>query len=171
MPIELPSCHGEYRWSQQLPVSVSLIATVCLPNHVSIVASFGQDFRNQSLALSFAQSPTGHGHLALTELVHHGCATEPTVTDDLLHLLLNSTVTLLVARCPRQMPLGGVVPSTLLTDRETVAVPWSQWGFQTMSSRQRILARVRNLKLSSVSPRTGLFPTRLKEEAFQWSVR
>lgn len=170
MPIEIPFCYREYRWRQQFPVLLSLTATVCLPDHISISLSFGEDFRNQFLALSLSQSPAGHGHLVLTKLSHSGCATEPAVTEDLLRLLLNSTVTLLEANCPRQMSVGGAVPFSLLAGREAVAIPWSEWGFQSMAARQRILARVRELKLSDALPRTGLFPTWLKENAFQQSA-
>lgn len=174
MPAELPFCRGEYWWNQSQPVPASLIAVIQLPHRCSFAASFGQDLRSQSLTLSLVQSPTGLGHLMLTELEHHGNSEESAVTEDLFRLLMNTTVTLLRHHCARQVTLGGQVPCTLLPGSHRIDLAWEQWGFQLLSApavdRLRVLARVRNLKRFKLPSRTGYFPTKLTQDALQWSA-
>ena len=174
MPVELPFCRGEYWWRQSQPVQASVIAVLHMPHRCSFAASFAQDLRRQSLTLSLVQSPTGLGHLILTDLEHHGHAGEPGVTEDLFRLLLNTTVTLLRHHCERQVTLGGQVPGALLTGSQRIALAWEQWGFQLLSApapdRLRLLARVSSLKRFKLPPRTGYFPIKLTQEALQWST-
>ena len=174
MPAELPFCRGEYWWSQPQPRPAAVIAVLQLPHRCSIAASFGRDLNRQSITLSLAQSPTGLGHLMLTELEHHGCVEEPAVTADLFYLLMNTTVTILRHHCGRQVTLGGQVPGALLPGSQRIALAWAEWGFQVLTASApdhlRILARVRNLKRFKLPPRTAYFPTKLAQEALQWSA-
>ena len=174
MPVELPFCRGEYWWRQSQPFQASVIAVLQLPHRCSFAASFGQDLRRQSLTLSLVQSPTGLGHLMLTDLEHHGCAEEPAVTEDLFRLLMNTVVTLLRHHCERRVTLGGQVPNVLLSGAQRIALAWEEWGFQLLSAptvdRLRLLARVNTLKRFKLPSRTGYFPTKLTQEVLQWSA-
>jgi hypothetical protein len=174
MPVELPFCRGEYWWSQSEPIQASVIAVLHLPHRCSIAVSFGEDLRRQSLTLSLVQSPTGLGHLVLTDVKHNGCADEPTVTEDLYRLLMNTTIILLRHHCDRQVTLGGQVPAALLSDSLRIALTWERWGFQLLSApapdRLRLLARVGTLKRFKLPSSTGYFPTKLAREALQWSA-
>lgn len=174
MPAELPFCRGEYWWSQREPQPAAVIAVLQLPHRCSIAASFGQDLRRQSLTFALVQSPTGLGHLILSDLQHHGCAEEPDVTADLFDLLLNTTVTILDHHCQRQVTLGGLVVSALLPGPQQIELDWDGWGFQVLTAaapaHSRILARVRNLKYTKRPSRTAFFPAQLAYERLQWTT-
>jgi len=170
MPIELPVCSGEYNWSQRLPVPVALNAVLHLPHHCRLSVSVGENDHRQSLAMALAHSSTGLGHLIISELTHSGCTTDPAITDDLLHLVLNTAVTLLKTHCSPRLSVGGSVPTAVLSGIDVLTIPWGHWGFQVSSVRPRILARVRDLKTTSQLPRAGCFPTCLELEAMRWAA-
>lgn len=174
MPAELPFCQGEYWWSQGQPLPAAVTAVLQLPHRCSIAASFGQDSRRQSITLALVQSPTGLGHLMLSDLEHHGCAEEPDVTADLFALLMNTTVTMLDHHCERQVTLGGSVVNALLSDPQQIMLAWEAWGFQVLTAstlaQSRILARVRNLKCAKLPSRTAFFRTQIAYEMLQWTA-
>ena len=174
MPVELPFCRGEYGWSQAQPDRASIIAILHLPHRCSIAASFGHDLRRQSLTLSLVQSPTGLGHLVLSDLEHHGCDNEPAVTEDLFRLLMNTIILLMRHHCERQITLGGQLPCRLPVGPQQIALAWEHWGFQLLSAPVtdyvRLLARVRSLKCFKLPSLTNLFPTQLSHEMLQWSA-
>lgn len=169
MPIELPSCHGEYHWSQRLPIPVALSAVLHLPHHCRLSVSAGDEGHRQTLAMALAQSTTGLGHLIITELTHAGCATEPAVTDGLLHLALNTMIMLLKTHCPARLSVGGSAPTAVLSGIDVLTIPWDRWGFQVSSVRSRILARVRELKSVLPESRCGI-PVSLELQALQWEA-
>jgi hypothetical protein len=169
MPIELPSCHGEYHWSQRLPLPVALSAVLHLPHYCRLFVSAGEEDRRQTLAIALAQSTTGLGHLIINELTHDGCATEPAVTDGLLHLALNTMILLLKTHCPARLSVGGSTPVAVLSGIDVLAIPWDHWGFQVSSVRPRILARVRELKLALPASTCGI-PASLPLQALQWEA-
>jgi hypothetical protein len=144
-----------------------------LPHRCSIAASFGQDLNRQSITLSLVQSPTGQGHLMLTDIEHHGCTEQAAVTADLFYLLMNTTTTILRSHCDRQVTLGGQVPSALLSGSQRIALAWAEWGFQVLTSSApdhlRTLARVRNLKCFNPPSPVDYFPTKLAVETLQWT--
>lgn len=170
MPIELPACHGEYNWSQRLPIPVALNALMHLPHHCSLSVSAGEDERRQSLGMALAHSTTGFGHLTISELTHKGCTTDAAITHDLLYLLLNTMITLLKKHCPPRFSVGGSAPAAVLSGIDVLTIPWDSWGFQMSSVRPRILARVRELKTAVMPSRAGHFPTHLDQEALQWTA-
>lgn len=170
MPIELPACHGEYNWSQRLPIPVALNAVLHLPHHCRLAVSVGEAERRQSMAMALAHSTTGFGHLTISELTHSGCTTEAAVTHDLLYLLLNTAITLLQTHCPLRLSVGGSAPAAVLSGIDVLTIPWESWGFQVSSVRPRILARVRDLKIAAMPSRAGCFPTHLDLEALEWTA-
>lgn len=171
MPTEIPSCRGEYRWAQCLPVPTSLIATLRLPHYCSLSVSFGKEFRHQSLSLSLVRGVTATNRLTLTTLTHDGCTSEPAVTHDLLHLLLNTTTLLLTNHLPPKVTVSGILPGHLVIGEAPLTIPWQRWGFQPSPLRQNIRAYVRNLR-SPLSPSlSGYFPTGIALHDMQWTTR
>jgi hypothetical protein len=171
MPIELPACRGEYAWSRSQSVPVTILAIVELPHRVDISVHVGRDLRQQSLSLGLALSTTGYGHLVLGDIAHHGPTDEAATTKAMLYLLLNTTVSILLAHCPRRVSLGGNAPSSLRVGSEVIAIPWGRWGFHLLQSRQRLLAQVRHLKVVPLIARTENFPLHLPLEQLQWTPR
>jgi len=170
MPIELPTCHGEYSWSQRIPIPVALNAVLHFPHQCRLSVSADEGVRRQSMAIALARSTTGLGHLTVSELTHTGCATESGVTHDLLYLLLNTMITLLKAHCPSRLSVGGSAPAAVLSGIDVLTIPWESWGFQVSSARPRILARVRELKIASMPSPPDCFPIWLDLKTLQWTV-
>lgn len=169
MPIEVPACRGEYVWNRSDPAPVTVVAIVQLPHRLSVSVSVGRDGRAQSLSLALALSTTGFGHLVLTDIEHHGATDEAAITEDMLYLLLNTTISILLKHCPRKVSLGGNAHGSLVVRRKAIPIPWGRWGFHLLGSRERLLAQVRNLKVLPLIPRTEYLPLYLPLEQLQWT--
>lgn len=128
MPFDLPLSHFEYHWSQRQPLPVALVCVLNLPIRCHLSLSFGQKHRHQVFSLSLALNSTGLGHLVM-ELAHRGCESEPAVTEDLLQLLMNTTVRLLTAHCLPQMSVGGAALTACGKGIDARDIPWERWGF------------------------------------------